>query len=103
MFKHVLSSKVLVGVPLREFGSRCNLHFADDLLVLTTGGLEDLRIVKLILLVFEGLSSLVTNFSITCLFSSKIGFIPDDSATNTLNYSIGSLLVTDLGLPISGR
>lgn len=54
MFAHALRSKILVGVPLGEFGSRCNLHYADDLLVLTTGGIEDLRIVKLILFVFEG-------------------------------------------------
>lgn len=63
MFAHALRSKVLVGVPLGELGSRCNLHYVDDLLVLTTGGLEDLRIVKLILYVFMGMTRLATNFS----------------------------------------
>lgn len=102
MFKHALNFKVLVGVPLVEFGNRFNLHFADDLMVFTTGGLEDLRIVKLILLVFEGLSGLVTNFSKT-LFSSKLGTIPDDTAANTLSCAVGSLPVMYMGLPISGR
>lgn len=58
MFKHALDSRILVGVPLGPFKNRCNLHYADDLLVLTTGGLEDLRIVKLILYLFEGMSGL---------------------------------------------
>lgn len=48
MFSHELRSKDLVGVPLGRFGSRCNLHYEDDMLVLTTGGLEDLKIVELI-------------------------------------------------------
>lgn len=52
MFTHALSSKVLVGVPLGEFSSRCNLHYADNLLVLTMGWLEDLMIIKLILYIF---------------------------------------------------
>lgn len=52
MFSQALRSKILVGVPLSEFGRSCNLYYADDLLVLTTGGLEDLTIVKLILYLF---------------------------------------------------
>lgn len=62
MFSHTLRSKVLVGVSLGRFGNRCNLHYADDLLVLTTGGLEDLRIVKLILHLFEGMLGIETIF-----------------------------------------
>lgn len=38
MFIHAQTSKILVGVPLGNFPSRCNLHYADDLLVITTGG-----------------------------------------------------------------
>lgn len=62
MFVHALWSKILVNVPPGEFGTKYNLHYADDLLVLTSGGLEDLRIVKLILFLFEGMSGLETNF-----------------------------------------
>lgn len=40
MFMHELRSKVLVGVPLGGFGSRCNLYYADDLLILR---MEDLK------------------------------------------------------------
>lgn len=65
MFAHVFQSKVLVGVPLGEFGSMCNLHYADDLIIISTGGLEDLRIIKLILFVFEGMSGLATNLQWT--------------------------------------
>lgn len=103
MFRHALRSKVLVGVPLGDFGSRCNLHYADDLLVLTMGVLEDLRVVNLILYVFEGLSGLETNFSKTCLYSSKLGESPDGSAVGTLNCAVGTLHVTYLGIPIFGR
>ncbi|XP_039134175.1 uncharacterized protein LOC120271557 [Dioscorea cayenensis subsp. rotundata] len=76
MFDNALNSHVLIGVPLGEYGSICNLYYADDLLVLTVGGAEDLRVIKLILLVFEGLSGLETNFSKT---------------------------FTYLGIPVSGR
>lgn len=77
MFTHALNSKILIRVPLGEFGSKCNLHYADDLLILTSGGLEDLRIIKLILYLFEGMTGLETNFSKTCLYSSRIGELPD--------------------------
>lgn len=32
MFSHVLRSKILVCVPLGEFGTKCNMHYANDLL-----------------------------------------------------------------------
>ncbi|XP_039118934.1 uncharacterized protein LOC120255100 [Dioscorea cayenensis subsp. rotundata] len=101
MFVHALNTKVLVGVPLGEFGSSCNLHYADDLLILTIGGLEDLRVVKLILYVFEGLTGLETNFDKTCLYSSKIGELPEVATAETLSCVMGTLLVTYLGIPIS--
>lgn len=68
MFSHELRSKVLVGVPLGRFRSRCNLHNEDDMLVLTTGGLEDLKIVEHILYLFEGMTGLETNFLNTYLY-----------------------------------
>lgn len=37
MFSHALCSRVLIGVPLGNQGPMCNLHYVDDLLVLTTG------------------------------------------------------------------
>ncbi|XP_039143982.1 uncharacterized protein LOC120281134 [Dioscorea cayenensis subsp. rotundata] len=95
--------KVLVGVPLGDFGNRCDLHYADDLLVLTTGGLEDLQIVKIILLMFEGLTGLATNFLKTCLYTSDLGKLPEREAAGTLSCERGMLPVTYLGIPISGR
>lgn len=49
MFRHALNSRVLVGVPLGHQGRMCNLHYANDMLILTIGGLEDLRIIKILL------------------------------------------------------
>lgn len=103
MFSHALLSRILVGVPLGERHSMCNLHYADDLLVLTTGGLEDLRIIKLMLNVFEGMTGLATNFSKTCLYVSSVGVLPDIAAAETLSCDRGLLPVTYLGIPIAGR
>lgn len=86
MFTHALKSKVLMGVPLGSYGNRCNLHYADDLLILTTGGLEVLRLVKLLLFVFEGMTGLASNFSKNCLYSSKWGDLPTKEASDTLCY-----------------
>lgn len=103
MFVHALRAKVLIGVPLREYGSWCNLHYADDLLVLTTGGLKDLRAVKLMLYVFEGLIDLETNFAKTCLYFEQDRWISRGSIVETLNCVVGKLPITYLGIPIYGR
>lgn len=94
MFTHAIQSKILVGVPLREFGSKCNLHYADDFLILTTGGLDDLRIIKLMMYVFKGISRLETNFAKTCLYSCTGGLFPSEDAATTLNCMVGNFLVT---------
>ncbi|XP_039118947.1 uncharacterized protein LOC120255122 [Dioscorea cayenensis subsp. rotundata] len=70
MFVHALNTKVLVGVPLGEFGSSC-------------------------------LTGLETNFDKTCLYSSKIGELPEVATAETLSCVVGTLLVTYLGIPIS--
>lgn len=57
-------------------------------------GLEDLRIVKLILYIFEGMTGLETNFAKTCLYSSRMGKLPQEGAAKTLNYEVGFLPVT---------
>lgn len=103
MFSHALHSKILVGLLLRWFRSRCNLHYTDNLLVITTGGLEDLRIVKLILLVFEGISGLATNFAKTCLYSSSLRKLLEPEEAGTLNCERGLLPIMYLGIPIYGR
>lgn len=93
MFTYALRSKILVRVSLGEFGSHYNLHYADDLLVMTTSGLEDLRIVKLILYLFEGM---------TCLYSSRMSELPHVFWL-LLNCEVGYLLVTYLGVLVIGR
>ncbi|XP_039130342.1 uncharacterized protein LOC120266746 [Dioscorea cayenensis subsp. rotundata] len=103
MFDNALNSKILIGVPLGEQGSICNLHYADDLLVMTVGGAEDLRLIKLILLIFEGPSGLETNFSKTCLYTTNLHQLPQACEANTVNCDVGLLPVTYLGIPISGR
>lgn len=103
MFKHALDSKILIGVPLGEGDRCCNLHYANDLLIITTGGLEDLRIIKLMLFLFNGMTGLATNFAKTSFYLSRWGKFPDQAAVDTLQYAVGMLPVTYLGLPISGR
>lgn len=103
MFNHALEPKILVSMLLGPFKSRCNLHYADDLMVLTTEDLEDLRIVKLILYLFEGMSGLHTNFSKTYLYLVGTGDLPEVEAAATLSCATGLLPVTYLGLPISSR
>lgn len=70
-FTHVLSSKVLYEVSLGNLGQVCHLQYADDLLILTACGEEDLRVIKLIFYLFEGMSSLAINFHKTCHNSTK--------------------------------
>lgn len=103
MFTHALNAQILLGVPLGDFGRKCNLHYADDLLILTAGGLEDLRIIKLIIFLFKGMSGLETNFTKTCLFLSRWGLLPEQAAAETLQCNVGFLPVNYLGIPISGR
>lgn len=56
MFNEALDSRILYGVRLGGSGIKmCHLQYADDLLVLTLGGVEDLRIIKLILYEFKRL------------------------------------------------
>lgn len=103
IFKHALDSKILIGVSLREGDRCCNLHYADDLLIITTRGLEDLRIIKLMLFLFNGMTGLATNFTKTSLYLSKWGEFPDQATVDTLQCVVGILPVTYLGLPISSR
>lgn len=80
-----------------------NLHYTDDFLILSTGGVEDLRIIKLLLYLFEGMSGLETNFAKTYLFSSRLDQLPSTAESLTLNCAAGYLPVTCLGIPISNR
>lgn len=102
MFTHAINAKILIGITLGELGSKCNLHYADDLLILTSGGIKDLRIIKLILYLFEGMAGIETNFAKTCLYSSRLGKLPDQAAARTLHCNVGLLPVNYLGIPISG-
>ncbi|XP_039139893.1 sulfite exporter TauE/SafE family protein 5-like [Dioscorea cayenensis subsp. rotundata] len=101
MFFHALRSQVLIEVPLGEFGSKYNLHYADDLLVLTMRGLKDLKTLKLILYLFESMTGLKTNFSKTCPYSSNMGELPEVTITETLNCTMGTLPITYLAASIS--
>lgn len=102
MFKHALESGVLIRVPLGNFGKMCHLQYTDNLLVMTTGVIEDLIIIKLILYLFKGMSGLAINFHKTCLYSSSSGQLLGDALAKTLSCSKGLLPVTYLGLPLSG-
>lgn len=103
IFTHAMQPKILVRVSIGEFGSKSNLHYADDLLILTTGGLEDLRIIKLMSYVFEGMSGMETNFVKTCMYSCTGDMLLSEEAAASLNFIVDLLLVTYLDIPISGR
>lgn len=102
MFTHALKSRVLVGIPFGNLESQYNLHYVNDLLILTMGGLDDLRIVKMLLMIFEGMIGLETNFSKTCFFSSKWGNLPAKEAAENLRCQVGMLPITYLGISILG-
>lgn len=46
----------------------CHIQYVDDLLLLSTSGIEDLTIMKLILIIFEGLSGLAAYFQKNYLY-----------------------------------
>lgn len=103
MFNNALRSGILHGVPLGEHGDKmCHLQFADDLLVMTAGGEEDFRIIKLILYLFEGLSGLKVNSSKTCLYSARRNCEPPPHLATTMHCTAGTLPLVYLGVPISG-
>ena len=85
MFNHALDSGVLYRVPLGNPRRMCHLQFANDLLVLTVGGIEDLRIIKCIIYLFEGMSGLAINFHKTSLYLTSFGLQLEEALTKTLN------------------
>ncbi|XP_039116779.1 uncharacterized protein LOC120252722, partial [Dioscorea cayenensis subsp. rotundata] len=62
LFSNALDSGILYGVPLGSQGKICHLQYADDLIILIAGGAEDLRIIKLIFYLFEGIFSCLPAF-----------------------------------------
>lgn len=85
---------------LGSHGRFCYLQYANDLLILTVGEREDLRIIKLILYRFEGISSLKINFNKACFYLTKFSFFPGKGEPRTLYYSSSLLPFTCLGVPI---
>ena len=74
MINHALDSEVLYGIPLGNLGRLCYLQFTDNLLVLTARRIEDLRIIKCIIYLFEGMSGLAINFHKTSLYLPHLDF-----------------------------
>ena len=68
MFNHALKSRVIYEVPLGSLGKMCYLQYVNNLLVLITSGIEDLRIIKLIEYLFEGISGLAINLYKTNIY-----------------------------------
>lgn len=67
------------------------------------GGFKYLRIMKLILLLFKGLSGLTINFHKNCLYSTTPRRTPIEADSFTFNCGASLLPVTYLGMPISRR
>lgn len=103
IFTNALNSRILHGMPIGDLGEKmCHLQFADDLLVMKIGGGEDLRIIKLILYLFEGLSGLKVNSRKTCLYASQKNLEPLTYLARTLHCGTGTLPLVYLGIPILG-
>lgn len=103
MFNNTQNSGILHGISLGDRGDKmCHLQFVDDLLVMMTGGWEDLRIINLILYLFEGLSRLKVNFNKICLYSAKKNLEPQVYLARTLHYISDTLSLVYLGVLISG-
>lgn len=64
-------------------------------------GIKDLRIIKLILYLFEGMLGLAINFHKTCIFSKNFGQMPTKSLAQTFNCARDLLPLTYLEVPIS--
>ena len=103
MLNHALELGILHGVPLGHYGKMCHLQYANNLTFISIGGLEDLRIFKLILYFFERILGLAVNFQKSCLYASKGGALPDPNGASTLSCACNLLLVTYLRVPIFGR
>lgn len=103
MFNHTLNYRLLVGVSLWEHGNICHLLYANDLTAVLVGEHEDLKIIKLILYLFKVMSGLSINFHIACLYTTNWDMPPDPSSLRILNCAHGLLLITYLGILISGR
>lgn len=73
------------------------------MLILTIGGGEDIRIIKLLFQLFEGLSGLSMNYQKTCMFSSRIRQKSHTSLAEMVYCASGTLPLTYLGIPISGK
>ena len=61
-----------------------HLQYEDDLIILIARGIEDLRIIKLILYLFKSISGLVINFQKTCFYSTKIGHYLHSASVNLM-------------------
>lgn len=97
MLNYALNSGVLQGVMLGNMGVKmCHLQYADDLLILTNGGREDLRIIKLILYLFVGISGLKVNSDKTYLYASQRNLTPHLMLTRMIHYNTGSSRSTTL-------
>lgn len=101
MFNHGLRTKVLAGIQLDQTDNIFHLQYADDLIIFSTCGQEDLYIIKLILYLFEGSSGLSINFLKSCLYFTDYGFQLNVTSVMTLNCTKSCLPIIYLGIPLS--
>lgn len=103
MFSHALTSRVLFGVPLGDFKTVCHLQYADDLIILSAGGWEDLKLIKLLFFHFEGISGLFINLHKTCLIPTNSNSPPNEDDLSTLRCTSSTLPINYLGIPLARR
>lgn len=102
MFNHALRLDILWST-LGNLQRMCHQQYIDDLIVLTTGDREDLRIIKLILYMFEGIAGLTINLQKTYLYTTRQGQLANTVIAQTINNSLRILLLTYLSIPVLRR
>ena len=100
MFTCALNPGVLYKVSLGPLGKMHHLQCTDDRIILIIRGIEDLKVIKLIIYLFKGVSGVPVNLRKSYLFTSKFGHIPRINLVSTPNCSKDQLPITYLGVLI---
>ena len=105
MMESMLVNNIFVGYQVGSSNSIIvsHLQFADDTLILREKSWENIRAMRVVLLLFEALSGLKVNFSKSLLVGMNVAMSWLNEAAMVLNCKVGSIPFMHLGLPIGGN
>ncbi|KAK3230022.1 hypothetical protein Dsin_001903 [Dipteronia sinensis] len=99
-------TKLIADSPSFKFHWKCDkikrshLCFADDLIMLCHGSLSSALVLKAALDEFSLLSGLLANQAKSNIFTSGLSSITNQQLINLFGYTVGSLPIRYLGIPI---